>query len=389
MNDNIAVFTVYEDKYILVHITGQKAEHIYVYDSLAADDTGNIINCRVESNIDNIDASFVRYASKKYGFINKRIRNGSIMPLMLKKEAYREKQALFTDRITIDGEYVVVTYGAKHIKASSKAGEEARKEYTKIFSDLIGNDRYGIIIRTKAFTDTDGLEKAKEEYILIKAKLCGITEKSGHTPQYTVLYRALPGFIKDLIYLTDQGIEKIVTDRQEIKEVLEQSYDHVSKAVNVTDRVGLKMYDDSLLPLTACYGLKAKISEALSRKVYLKSGAYITIDETEALTSVDVNSAGCVFNSDDTDKTFFRINCEAAAEIARQMILRNISGMIIIDFINMKTEEDYLKLEEEIKKCLYKDREYAKFIDFTGLRLAEITRPRKGRTLYQNLRRQL
>ena len=389
MTENHAVFTLYEGKYVLIHLVGNKAEHIYVYDSLVSDDTGSVFNCLTESRIDNIDKSFVRYSQNGTGFVNKDIKCGTIIPLMYKKEPYKDKKALFTDRIMIDGDFVIVTEGARYVKASSKIPEEARFDLIDAFKDITGDDHYGVIIRTLAFTETDGLKKAMEEYGRICSIIKAIHDKSAHVPQYTVLYKPLPQFIKDIMYLTTVGIEEIVTDRQDIEEAIAGSYDHISGPVNVTDRVRLRIYDDSLLSICNCYAFKAKIGEALSRKIYLKSGAYITIDETEALTASDVNSGGCVFNSEDTNETFLMINKEAAVETARQLRLRNIAGMIIIDFINMKYEKDYEALEECIKEALASDRASARFVDFTGLHLGEIIRARSGKTLYQSLKYQL
>ena len=119
--------------------------------------------------------------------------------------------------------------------------------------------------------------------------------------------------------------------------------------------------------------------------MYLKSGASITIDQTEALTAIDVNTAS---NAGKTLKnnTFLAVNIEAADEIARQLVLRNIGGMIIIDFINMDLESDYDELKNHLVKVLKSDREYCRFVDFTGLKLCELTRSRRGKSLYQSLR---
>lgn len=188
-----------------------------------------------------------------------------------------------------------------------------------------------------------------------------------------------------MIYLSGLGIEEIVTDAAEIRDILDREYEHVSGPVKVTDRVGLRFYEDDLINLCNLYSFNAKISEALSRKVYLKSGVYITFDVTEALVSVDVNSAGCLMNRD-RKETILKINCEAARAVARQLRLRNISGMIVVDFINMDSKDDYDILEDVIKKALSEDRVIAEFIDFTGLKLCEIVRRRSGRSLYQKLR---
>ncbi len=155
--------------------------------------------------------------------------------------------------------------------------------------------------------------------------------------------------------------------------------------VNITDRVGLRWYEDDLLPLCKLYSFNAKISEVLSKKVYLKSGAYITFDRTEALWAVDVNSSSNSYGRAKED-TFLRINIEAADEIARQLVLRNLSGVIVVDFINMKNKGDYDVLKEKLKERLSFDPKDTRFVDFTALGLCEITRKRSGRSLHEILK---
>ncbi|MBO4267209.1 MAG: ribonuclease E/G [Lachnospiraceae bacterium] len=385
MIDNRAVFTKYEDKYVLMHIVGNKAEHIYVYDSLCAMPIGSIINCRVENRAENIGASFVRFDKNDRGFINKLIKPETVLALQYKKEAYDEKKATFTDKLTIEGEYVIAAYGAHHVKVSSKIPESDKSRIAEVFSQILENEDIGVVIRTRAYTEEDGIERAKEELAGIRELFYGINEKSGHVPAYTVLYSPVPDHIKDLLYLSDIGIEEIVTDDEEIRCAIEHSYERISGPVKVTDRVRLRFYDDDLIKLCNLYSFNAKISEALSRKVYLKSGVYITIEQSEALVSVDVNSAGCLLNKNRED-TILAINCEAAREVARQLRLRNLSGMVIVDFINMDSKADYDILEDVIRDALSKDRINAGFIDFTGLKLCEIVRRRSGRSLYHSLR---
>ncbi len=387
MTDNRAVFTKYNDKYILMHIVGNRAEHIYAYDSLEKIDTGTIINCRAETHAEGIDATFVRFSEKGTGFINKAVKGQTVAPLMYKKDAFGDKKACFSDKLSISGDYAVIIRGESFIKVSSKIASDKKDMYTQHFMPFSKRYGVGIIIRTKTETEEDGIKKAVEETEKICCVLESITEKSQHTPAYTILYRPVPEFINDILYLCTLGIEEIVTDDTAIKEVLEREYETVTgSAVNVTDRVGLRFYSDDLLALCNLYSFNAKISEAMSRKVYLKSGAYITFDRTEALTSVDVNSSKSAFDSN-RDDSFLRINIEAAEEICRQMRLRNLSGMIIVDFINMKDTRSYDRLKEKITQLLSEDRNNSRFIDFTGLGLCEITRKRSGRELYEILNR--
>ena len=385
MNDNRAVFARYKQKFILMHIAGNRAEHIYVYPDLSGQMTGNIINCRIEKQAGNIGSSFVMYDAKKTGFINRELKCQSVMPLMFKNEAYNEKKARFTDALTIDGQYVVATDKAGFVKASSKIAHDEKENLIRHFSECPEKYGMGIILRTKVYTEEDGIKKAEEEIENIRKKFDEIEHKAAHSPQYTVLYRPVPQFIKDLLYLADQGIEEIVTDDEEISEAVSAGYDGISGTVSVTDRVGLRFYEDKLLSLCNLYSFNAKISEAMSRNVYLKSGAYITFDPGEALCAIDINTSGTDAKSGRED-TFLSVNMEAAEEIARQLRLRNISGIIIIDYINMRSDEDYEKLASCMKKAFASDRSGCRFVDFTELKLAEVVRQRHGLTLYSSLR---
>ena len=385
MRDNIAVFTKYEDRYILIAVTGGRAEQIYVYGSLDQIDIGTVVNCRAENSVPGIGSCFVRYSADDIAFVGKVYKPGTLVPLMYKKEAYRDKKACFTDRITIDGDYTVVTKGDTFVKASSKIPDDAKKKLCDLFYDKAAVHNVGVIIRTKAFTDPDGAGKATVEFDHIISLIDNIIKTSEHEVQYSVLYRPLPAYIKDILRLREEGITEVVTDRKEIMDRLEDHYDRFTGPVNLSDRVSLRFYEDDLLPLCKLYAFDAKISEALSRKVYLKSGAYITIDTTEALTAVDVNSAQSE-KGGEKEETFLSINLEAADEIARQLRLRNISGMIVVDFINMSNPDSYTELEDRIRQAISVDHVNTRFIDFTGMKLCEIVRQRLGRTLYHNLK---
>ncbi len=381
MNEDRGVFTLYKDTYVLIHIKDNRAEHIYAYKSLEQLDAGTIINCRIDSQASNIGACFAAYSKNEQGFLQAEYKNGTLLPLMYKKEAYDNKKAVFTDKLSIAGEYTVVNEGTSYVKASAKVSGEERQDLIDDFKALSAGKDHGIIIRTRAFTETEGRKKAVKEYEIIIDKLKKLHETSEHLPQYSVLYRPLPAFVSDIMWILQCGAKEIVTDREDIMEKLQVSYDSLSGPVSVSDRVSLRFYHDDLLNLCNLYSFNAKISEALSRKVYLKSGAYITIDHTEALTAIDVNSSrnGKMRQK---EETFLDVNREAAVEIARQLRIRNISGMIMIDFINMADDNSYRLLEETLRIEVSVDRIKCRFIDFTGLHLAELIRDRHGVALY-------
>lgn len=385
MIDNRAVITEYEGHFVLMHIVGNDAQSVFVYDDPDKISTGAVINCRICENIENIDASFLRYDKDKTGFINRRIKCETVLPLQFKKEAYDNKKAAFTDKITIDGDYVVVTIPADHIKVSAKIDSSKKQKIADAFTEKCQKAGAGIVIRTKTGEEAGGIEKGLNELDAILSMITSIRERATHCPQYTVLYRPMPQMVCDVLRLIEHGIEEIVTDVKHVYEMLATNYDRFTGSVNPSDRVSLRFYEDPLVDLCHLYSFNAKITEALSHKVYLKNGGYITFDTTEALTAIDVNSAS-YDKALGKEESFLAVNIEAARQIARQIRIRNIAGMIIIDFINMKSEDDYSKLESVIKEELSLDDANARFVDFTGLGLCEITRSRKGRSLYQSLR---
>ncbi len=381
MSENRAVFTKFKNRYVIVHIVDSKAEHIYAYDSLNRLEIGTIINCRIDRQAGNIGSCFAAYTKNDLAFVQSDIKSGTVLPLMYKKEAYENKKSVFSKKLSISGKYVIVHKDESFIKASSKIDEETKKEYIASFEGIIQKAECGIILRTQVFNEENGLNRAAEEYRMIKKRLEEIRHDSMHLPQYSVLYRPAPAYVSDILWLIGLGITEIVTDDKEIEAALNAEHDSLSGPVTLSDRVSTRFYDDKLLPLCNLYSFNAKISEVLSRKVYLKSGAFITFDHTEALCAVDVNSSHNDRKGDRND-TFFSINCEASVEIARQLKLRNISGMIIIDFINMDDDKLYDRLAALLSKELKKDRIRCRLIDFTKLHLAEIIRDRKGRSLY-------
>lgn len=385
MKDNIAVFTRYENRYLLVHIVKNRAYHIYAYNDLSSDVIGSVINCRIEKKMTGMGSSFVRYAPKESGFINKEIKGDTILPLMLKKEAYDDKKAQFTDKISIDGQYIVGISGGRGVKVSARIPDEQKEIMVRAFEQETKDHDIGVIVRTKAYTEQDGVNKAKEELEAIIGIFRDIKIRSLHVTQYTVLYKPLPAYVKDVLYLCDLGIEEIVTDDDEIYAGISEDHAGIIGPVNITDRVSLRLYEDDLVSLCNLYSINAKICEALSEKVYLKSGAYISFGMTEALCAVDVNSSGAARRSD-KEESVLSVNLEAAEEIARQLVIRNISGMIIIDFINMKNADSIQILEDKLKDIARSDRTNCRFVDFTGLQLAEIVRMRTGRSLYSILK---
>lgn len=222
----------------------------------------------------------------------------------------------------------------------------------------------GIIVRTSAIgkseteivEDINNLEK---EWKKIKAKSQKITE----IPK--LVYKN-PGIIKRiLIDLVDQNVERIVVNnKKEYNEIVK-----ILKETNQTIEVLLKE-QESILDM---YDLETQLQHVENRKIWLKCGGFITIDKTEALTAIDVNS-GKYIGTKNLEQTVYTVNKEASIEIAKQLRLRDVGGIIIIDYIDMKEQEHKEKIVEVLKENLKKDRSKTQIVGFTELNLLEMTR---------------
>ena len=177
-----------------------------------------------------------------------------------------------------------------------------------------------------------------------------------------------------------EGLEEIVTDDPQIYLNLQELL-HMERTLDISL---LRFYEDSLLPLYKLYRLETALEEIASEKVWLKSGGYLVIQQTEAFVSIDVNS-GKFAGKKKAEETYRKINLEAAAQIARQLRLRNLSGIILIDFINMDNSDHKEELLHVLQKYLRKDPVKGVVVDMTKLNIVEVTRKKVRRPLFEDL----
>lgn len=211
---------------------------------------------------------------------------------------------------------------------------------------------------------------------LSEEELNSLLERASHLSDFSVLVDKTWNFLEDYFNHESMLPERVVTD-------LKEEYDEISSFIreNIPAFHGkTELYQDNLVSLPVLYSLESKISEALETKVWLKSGGYLCIEPTEAMTVIDVNS-GKYEKKKDEDTAILEQNLEAAKEVARQITLRNLSGIIIVDFINMKNAQDRIKLIEYMQNCLNEDTNPGFVIDITKLNLMEITRKKMNKTL--------
>ena len=363
------------------------------YDQEEASLLGNIYVGRVQKVVKNIGAAFIEIEK---GFpcyyplddcenpiYTKKINSpamvaGDEVLVQVKREALKTKPPALTTNLNFTGKYLVLTTGERRIGVSAKLDRETKDRLKSLIAS-VSDGNYGFIVRTNAaFAGEDEiLKEAKELTILCET----LIERAKYRRCYTRMYQ-LPAPWISLLRDTYGRSLSIVTDDVML---YEQMKDYLTSR-QPEDLPRLSLYEDQLLPLYKLCRLEREFKEALSERVWLKSGAYLVIQPTEALTVIDVNT-GKYESKKKKQETFLKINLEAAQEIARQLRLRNLSGIIIADFINMEAEEDRKTLMQALEDALHRDPVKTVLVDMTALNLVEITRKKVRKPLAEQIGR--
>lgn len=236
----------------------------------------------------------------------------------------------------------------------------------------------GVIVRTNSRNAAE--EELLSELDRLLECLRQVKEKALTRTCFSLIYENQPEYLQVLQNVYEQDLEEIVTDNRELYEQVARYLEYYGMPAEK-----LRLYEDKLLPLPRLYSLETVLKEALSEKVWLKSGAFLVIQQTEAFVSIDVNT-GKYTGKKDMQETFRKINLEAAKEIARQLRLRNLSGMILIDFINLKEQKDKDELLQTLQRYLNQDPVKGNVVDITKLNIVEVTRKKIRKSLAEELR---
>lgn len=348
---------------------------------------GNIYAGNVTDIVKGINAAFVEFEDGQRGFLqlsdtlnpiflnrNRKpgpIRQGDIILVQITGDRVRKKDAVISTRISIAGKYAVLSSDISGVRFSVKLGDSELK--SRILEQT-GSDEerdFGFIVRTAA-KDADISLIAADMKRLEDAWRDVLSSAEGRK-RGMVLERRL--FYLDDVISFVSDIDEIVTDDTtcylNIKKMLEERYPE--------DLGKLRAYNGVRIQMKTVYGFQSRMDEALQKNVNLKSGAFLVIEPTEALIAIDVNSG----KAEKPD--FLKINLEAAKEVARQLRLRNLSGMIIVDFISMRSKEDNETLMSAMREYMKDDPMKPKAVDMTALGLLEITRKKVRRPLYEIL----
>ncbi len=317
---------------------------------------------KVSNETGNKNETLSKYDIKNY------IRSGMPILVQVKRDSTNKKGARVSTHISLPGRFIILMPETEFITISKKIEKEAEKKRLLGIVKEVLPKGYGAIIRTSAqerqkeLIEQD-IQKVIQEYEDIRKKAQELEKKEKFEP--TLLYKNDGIVGKILTDLVDQELIRIVTNQEGIaKEVTKFLED-----TGLQGKVKLELKHEDILS----NDIGEQIEKANNRKIWLKCGGFITIDKTEALTAIDVNSGKYIGNKD-LEQTVYTVNKEASIEIAKQLRLRDIGGIVIIDYIDMEKQETKQKILETLEEALKKDRSKTQIIGFTPLDLLEMTR---------------
>lgn len=343
---------------------------------------GNIYAGKVSDIVPGMQSAFIDYGDARKGLLHLKdalpqvdVKNNNVIEqkitdvlkpnqkvlIQIKKDSNDKKGAKVSTHISIPSKYVVFMPNTDIITISQKIDDEKRINELLSLAKEILNKNDGIIIRTSAETTNNDEIKKDIQRCINKWKKIKDTYEKSDAPK--IVYYAENVQSKILL---DLKVDKVITnDKAEFEEL--------KKIIQIEEIKNVKLELSPKSNLLDMYDLSTQINKSDNRKVWLNCGGFITIDKTEALTAIDVNT-GKYTGKSDLENTVFKVNKEATIEIAKQLRLHDIGGIIIIDYIDMHNEENSEKIENLLKEELKKDRAKTQVEGFTKLNLMEMTR---------------
>ena len=383
----ILINSSYGDELRVALVDGAK---LYDFDTESPEKTllkGSIFKATVSRIESSLDAAFVNFGSERHGFLPLKdlsnefykkdkkgkyiciLEEGQEIVVQVTKDERGSKGAALTTQIGLAGRFLVL------IPNSSRSGGISRRisgeQRDQIKSTL---DKLNIPENMSAIVRTNGLGRTAEELSLDMSYLLALWDEIKNTTPNAVS--------PSLIFRDDKLIVRVVRDyfKEDIEEILIDDKNIFIEAKEFIEAVlpehaeKLKYYDEEI-PLFNRYQIESQIELAFQREISLSSGGSIVIDPTEAMTAIDVNSARST-KGKDLEETAFKTNLEAAKEIARQMRLRDVGGLVVIDFIDMTNEDNQNKIESAFRKAIYSDRARVQISNISKFGLLEVSRQR-------------
>ena len=389
-------------------IADNKLEYIKVIPDEQVLPVGTIVTGKVTNVVSNIPAAFVALnQAKDMGFLplgdleqaivtngkfNGKLKSGDEVLVKVVREPMKTKDYTLTAKLDMTAKYAVAHMGSGNLLFSKKLSTKEKdiilnylvsKAIATRDKKLIGIDDVDITIRTDVgkLVAEEKLDVLLQDVEQATTSLRRLISQASMRTCYTVHQKPVTWLseVWHELHLCGFIIEEYVTDDFAMLQTLKELV-HASEA----DKI--RLYQDEKISLETLYGLTFKIDELLQTKVWLTSGGYLCIEPTEAMNVVDVNTGKAIRKGDDSEALFYEVNKEAAGELARQLRLRNISGIVIVDFINMKSKENEHAILSYMKECTETDYSKVAVYDFTRLGLLELTRNKKSKALHEILR---
>lgn len=377
-------------------------QEVYVERASSKGYVGNIYKGKVVRVLPGMQAAFVDIGQERAGFIhvadiaplNKDgveeranedadirdlLKEGQSLLVQVTKDPIGTKGARLTTHLSVSARYLVYMPNTQHIGVSNRIEDEQERERLKTLVAQLAEthkadyDIGGFIIRTVAEGASEEELKADIPFVFRLWHDLEDTIKSAKAP--TIIYEDMPLFMRTVRDLMRPNIEKVRIDSRESFASMQKFAKHYAPEIGAT----LEHYPGER-PLFDLYGVEQEIQKALEKKVPLKSGGYLIIEQTEAMATIDVNT-GAFVGHRNLEETIFKTNLEAAASIARQLRVRNIGGIIIIDFIDMREEEHRRQVLRCLEKNMERDRAKTIITGVSELGLVEMTRKRTRESL--------
>ncbi|OGW33033.1 MAG: hypothetical protein A2X59_03850 [Nitrospirae bacterium GWC2_42_7] len=399
MKKKILINAIYPEEKRVAIVEGETLVDFYVEVSSKEHLKGNIYKGTIARVEPGLQAVFVDFGQKKQGFLQFReidsqyfkkieegkrprvqdvIEKGQEIIVQVEKDARDTKGASLTTFISIPGRYIVMMPGQEKVGVSRKIeGKEDRDKMKEIFSSLKLPKDMGFILRTAGIGRTGEELENDLKYL---TKLWGkIQTESKKVTAPELIYKEQDIAVRTVRdYLTDDVSEVLIDDKDaygNMREFLKKTLPWV--------RINIKLIRDKK-PIFTRHNIEDQITKIHERYVHLPSRGYLVIDKTEALTAIDVNS-GRSRKEANVESTAFKTNLEAADEIARQMRLRDIGGLIVIDFIDMASSKSRREVEDRLNKALYADKAHTETASISKFGILEMTRERLRTAYFESM----
>ena len=343
---------------------------------------GTIILGRIEKVLIPLHSAYVNIGQEEPAFLPLDGRNlsdypvGLELPVQIQKESDQYKKAAVTENLTFQGQYVVLTSSNRRIGISKKLTDpQKRSQLTELAAQFPLYGKAGYILRTEC--EEADLQNIIDEAQYLSDLYAALIQKTPFSSVGDVLYRK-DSFLID--FILEEGIasfdEIIFDEKSHMKEAVEEL--KLRHLVFNEDKI--RLFQDARWSLPDIYHIQHQLAEAMASQVFLQDQGYLFIETTQALVSIDVNS-GNLSGGKEKERAVTNANMRAIPEIVRQIRLRNLSGIILIDFINMTKEENREQVLELLRKEFQKDKRKVTVYGFTHLQLCEITREKMGHPL--------